>query len=436
MIDFNKYNHQTEANGDDGDDAPAHDPYNKLTIDSGTNNNVSGGKGDDAKVNTAPVNDPYNKLTLDNGTNNNVSGGKATDDDNAAQKKGPWDITTINDETINDGGGENDGKKDSGHKKEEVANQSHVPQAGGYLVDGRYKILEVLGRGAMGVVYLCFDNVNKENNIVLKALPPEFSKDKARDKEIIRNFNNVNVRRGFGHQNIAAITNLETDSKGDRFLVMEYVNGMELGEWRTKKRDRASKRVSLGKALPILKEIADALDYAHSRNIMHRDLKPSNVMVTNGDGKDKVKVIDFGIAEKIYDSTRSLREYYGRSGTPAYMSPEQLRGEAQGAETDQYSLAVIAYEMLSGHLPFNPADYHFDNESDKTFKETVKTFADTVLDENNPPKPIDGLPSSVNDALLRALSKKPSDRFASCTEFVNALAPHEDSEGDHVSVGD
>ncbi|MBQ7651149.1 MAG: SUMF1/EgtB/PvdO family nonheme iron enzyme [Victivallales bacterium] len=445
MNDFDKYNLNTKDDADDGNAAPVNDPCNKQTIDTGTNSKADGGESKGDAANVAQKKGPWDITTK---TTNDADVGKIKGDDgdapnavNAAQKKGPWDITT---KTTNDGAGENDGKKDSGHKNGGTSKHDRDSKNDTF-VDGRYTKRKYLGRGGMGVVYLCMDNNDRTRDVVLKCLPDKISKDKVRNEELKDNFRNV---RELSHPNIAKVIDCVTDSEGKSFLVMEYVAGMDLKEWCWRKREDerkrfslegVRKRVSLDKAeLTILRGLAEAMDYAHGEDVIHRDLKPSNVMVIEKYGKLKVKVIDFGIAEKIYDSTRPLREYYGRSGTPAYMSPEQLGGEAQGAETDQYSLAVIAYEMLSGHLPFNPADskYHFDYNSDKTFKETVKEFADAVRDENNKPEPIEGLPSSVNAALLRALSKKPSDRFASCTEFVNALAPHEDSEGDHVSVGD
>ena len=316
--------------------------------------------------------DKYNLRTEDNDEHEN------------AQKSGdPYDIPT---EFFNpDNGAEH--------------NMDNAPKVGDLLVDGRYIIIEVLGRGAMGIVYLCLEK-EKRTQVVLKALLPEISKDHFRNDEILRNFNNV---RGLIHQNIAAVMDFITDRNGDSFLVMEYVNGEELDRWCRKIRDRKSGRVSLGDALPRLREIADALDFAHSRNVMHRDLKPSNVMVNFLDGK--VKVIDFGIAEKIDDRTRATREYHGRSGTRAYMSPEQWRGDSQGAASDQYALAVIAYEMLSGHLPFDATD------SD--------ALKNAVL--NDAPAPIKGIPSSVNAAILRALSKKATDRFPTCRDFIDSL---------------
>ena len=206
------------------------------------------------------------------------------------------------------------------------------PRAGDRL--GRYQILSELGRGGMGVVYRCLDTVSGIE-VALKMLPPELAGNRGEMEEVRENFQLVSK---LVHQNIAVSKTLERNPEtGDYYLVMELVNGEDLRHWMRAHRN-ADGCVSLSDALPILRQVADALDYAHKRKVMHRDIKPGNVMV---DDEGLVKILDFGLAAQIHTSMSHVSvAYRGTSGTQSYMAPEQWRGRAQGAAADQYSLAV------------------------------------------------------------------------------------------------
>ena len=274
------------------------------------------------------------------------------------------------------------------------------PSVGDRLVGGRYTVLAELGRGGMGIVYRCLDNTAGVE-VAVKALPPLLSGDSREMLEVKDNFQLVH---SLVHQNIADMTNLERDDRtGDYYLVMELVEGEDLRETlRRARKERGS--MPPEEALPILRQVADALDFAHGHKVMHRDVKPANIMLMP-DGN--VKVMDFGLAAQIHTSLSHVsRAYRGTSGTQAYMAPEQWRGKPQGAAADQYALAVMAYEMLSGHLPFDAAD------ADVLKKAVLEESAD----------PVEGLSDSANRALRRALSKNPADRFPNCTAFIDALA--------------
>ncbi len=266
---------------------------------------------------------------------------------------------------------------------------------------GRYKVIELLGHGGMGVVYRCMDTVGNVE-VAVKALPPEVSHSTAEMEEVRDNYNLVSK---LVHKNIAVYKTLEMDtSTGDYYLIMEYVGGENLRHWM--KHVRKDGKVLLETALPVLRQIAEALDYAHGQEpgVIHRDMKPDNVKILT-DGT--IKVLDFGLAAQIRTSQAHVsKENVASAGTPLYKSPEQWGAKSrQGASTDQYSLAVMAYEMLAGHVPFESDD-----------RDLLKA---AVLKDK--PELIDGMPKYVNDALQAGLAKEASGRYVSCMDFVRAL---------------
>ena len=268
----------------------------------------------------------------------------------------------------------------------------------GDSVMNRYEVLAELGRGGMGVVYECYDRI-AGIKVALKALPPELSHNTDEMDDVRENFQLVSK---LVHQNIAISKNLERDERtGDYYLIMERCEGENLRHWI--KRKRREGRLLTEEIIPVIKQVAAALDYAHSKKVMHRDIKPGNIMIDcNGD----VKVLDFGLAAQIRTSlSRVSMAYHGTSGTGPYMSPEQWLGRPQGAAADQYALAVMAYEMLAGYLPFDSSD--------------IAILKQAILD--NQPEKIDGVPPHIQSAIFKALSKSPADRFASCTAFVEAM---------------
>ena len=214
---------------------------------------------------------------------------------------------------------------------------------------------------------------------------------------------------------------------GDFLIVMEYAPGVTLSKWRKQFPER---RVPIPNAIAIVRQIASALDYAHGQRIVHRDIKPANVMIeTQPDGKLIVRVLDFGLAAEIRSSMgRVSREIHDTSGTRPYMAPEQWLGGRQGAATDQYSLAVLFHELVTGEVPFASA---FETGDPVVMQNAIG---------HNPVEFPDDLPSSIKAALEKALSKKPSDRFDTCVDFVDALDGKETVEPltiqDHVTQPD
>ncbi|MGI6301333.1 MAG: SUMF1/EgtB/PvdO family nonheme iron enzyme [Verrucomicrobiota bacterium] len=262
---------------------------------------------------------------------------------------------------------------------------------------GRYVVRAILGRGGMGIVYRCLDTT-ADVEVAMKGLPTVISNNYVEMEDIRSNFRLVH---NLYHPRIAAVTHLEQDRETeDHYLVMELAQGRNLQQYR---KDFPDDQMPLKVALPILRQVAEALDYAHSRGVIHRDIKPSNIMVgPDGD----TKVLDFGLAAQVHSSmSRLSTEKYSTSGTAPYMAPEQWRGRRQAARTDQYALAVTAYELLSGYLPFENPDHDI--------------MRSAVLNEE--PEPIEGLPGPIWRVLKRALSKDAKARFEACSEFVHAL---------------
>ena len=269
----------------------------------------------------------------------------------------------------------------------------------GDLIMHRYKVIAELGQGGMGVVYKCFDET-AGIEVALKALPPELSHNTIEMEDIKDNFQLVH---NLHHPNIASSNNLERDNaNGNYYLIMECCNGDDLRRWL--KRRRKEGDLTLAEVLPIIQQVANALDYAHTQKIIHRDIKPGNIMI-NSTGE--IKVLDFGLAAQIHTSmTRISMAYHGTSGTGPYMAPEQWEGKAQDARADQYALAVMTYEMLAGRTPFESPD--------------AAVLREAVL--KSQVSKLNNVSAAANAALIKALSKAPEDRFESCSDFAAALA--------------
>ena len=206
---------------------------------------------------------------------------------------------------------------------------------------GHYKILSRLGRGGMGEVFLAQDT-KLGRNIALKLLPPEFT----RDHERVQRFRQeARAASALNHPNIITIFAID-EVDGTQFIATEFIDGATL-------RQRLSDSEMVAhEALDITIQIANALAEAHAAGIIHRDIKPENVMLRK-DGI--VKVLDFGLAKlnASFEGVQSFQTEAGKvMGTPRYMSPEQIRGQAVDVRSDIFSLGVVLYEMLAGHVPF------------------------------------------------------------------------------------
>ena len=269
---------------------------------------------------------------------------------------------------------------------------------GQFVANNSFQILEHLGRGGMGDVWRAKEQ-NSGVDVALKRLPLEISGAPFEMDRIRQNFALIN---GLIHQNIAAARGLSLDPP-ETYLVLEYVEGVDLRNHRAA-RSNAAGHMPLAEVLALAEQIAAALDFAHAKKVMHRDIKPANIQVrTSGE----IKVLDFGLAAEIQNSMSRVSEAFSStSGTRTYMAPEQWRGRHQDAATDQYAMAVVLYELLSGNLPFECSD--------------VSVLRECVLNEL--PPIIEHLSHEQNDVLRTGLAKVSDARFTSCRAFVNALS--------------
>lgn len=259
----------------------------------------------------------------------------------------------------------------------------------------QYEITGLVGEGGVGQVYAALDTI-LGREVAIKRLRPAL----LADKTVVDRFRAeaVSLAR-LNHQNITTLYSL-IDVDGVPHMVMELVRGKTLDAIIHAK----GGPLEPAEALAIVAQVADGLTYAHAHGIIHRDIKPANLMVTDS---GLVKITDFGIA-RLHGSQHLTRDG-STVGTLAYMAPEQLRSEDTDARTDLYSLAIVLYEMLSGTVPFSAAnDYDLMRCQ---INDLPPRFASRVV----------GVEPHVEKAILKALSKKPSDRFSSVADFKAAL---------------
>ncbi len=263
----------------------------------------------------------------------------------------------------------------------------------------RYKIGAELGRGGMGIVYHAYEAA-LERDIALKILAPEIADQHAVTARLHREA--ISAAR-LRHPNIALLYEFG-QIDGMPFLAMEYVAGPSLRQL------LEAEPITWDRALKLLAQIGDALDYAHAMGIVHRDVKPSNILVDSG---DRAVLIDFGLAEVTGNSL--LTADGAVLGTPHYMAPEQADGRGAGEQSDQYGLAAVAYELLTGMPPFHGRS------------SMAVVFAHIHEQPVPPAERQPTLPAAVNGVLLRALAKQPEARYPSAVAFVTdlqaALAP-------------
>ncbi len=264
---------------------------------------------------------------------------------------------------------------------------------------GGFQLRRRLRRGGMGEVWQAHDPTG-ERMVVIKVLPPELQRSPDEMSRVKQTFNRVH---NLQHQHICPVYLLGQDPRFGYFIVMKYLDGDTLSAYRKAYVQRKG-RFPLSEVVRVLVPIAKALDYAHGHQIIHRDIKPQNIML-QADGGD-VQLVDFGLAAEVRTSVMRVSQVQMETcGTYPYMAPEQWRGEMQDARTDQYALAVVAFELLAGHLPFEATDA------------TVLRMC--VLNDAAPA--ITGVTDAVNAVMARGMSKSRVDRFDTCIAFMKAL---------------
>jgi len=265
----------------------------------------------------------------------------------------------------------------------------------GVLPD-RYADPRVIGRGGMGEIYLAEDT-ELGRKVVVKVLDARFA-DRADFRRRFRR-EALTAARLTGEPHTIAIYDVG-EFRSSPFIVMEYLSGGSLA-------DRArSGPVAPVHAIDWLRQAAEAIDAAHARGVVHRDIKPANLLFSE---RGELVVADFGIARAI-DDTAGMTLAGTIMGTAGYLAPEQARGEPAGPASDRYALGVVAYELLTGGRPF----------------ERGSETAEAAAHIHDPIPPASergvGLPRSIDAVFERALAKNPSERYASSTRFVEALA--------------
>ena len=272
---------------------------------------------------------------------------------------------------------------------------------------GAYRIVRILGRGGMGVVYLA-DDTRLHRAVALKSLPPHLFSDERMRSRLRQE---ARAAAALSHPSIATVYALE-EIDNQVFIASEYLEGPTLRE------ELAAGPMPAGRAMATALEIARALVAAHGRGIVHRDLKPENIVRTlrhssgesSGQAAGGIKILDFGLAQfdlaaQDLASVTRLTDPGVMAGTPPYMAPEQLLGQPTSARTDQFAFGVLLYELLTGRHPFGG--------------DSLPTVIARVLSAE--PEPDPKIPNPIWQIISRCVEKKPGDRFATTSELVVSL---------------
>jgi serine/threonine protein kinase len=274
----------------------------------------------------------------------------------------------------------------------------------GTVLDGRYRIIKLIGEGGMGEVYSA-EHVHIDKKFAIKLLKPEI----VSNAEAVTRFRQeARSSSSIGHRNIIGIDDFGQLTDGRIYMCMELLNGAALN-------DMIQQPMSAERLLNILIQTGHGLAAAHAKGIVHRDMKPENIFVTIGpQGEDIPKILDFGIAKVAGNEGGNHLTRTGTIfGTPFYMAPEQALGNPVDARTDIYAMGVIMYECFAGSLPFQGESFmgiltqHITSEPEPVTMRAQKAGR--------------GLPPGLAEIITRCMQKNPAQRFGSMDELVNAL---------------
>src|SRR5689334_15801322 len=279
----------------------------------------------------------------------------------------------------------------------------------GQIVGGRYRVTQLLGEGGMGRVYLAEQQMGTHvRKVAVKTLQAQY----AQDPQVLARFHReCGTVAELEHPNTIQFFDFGQTPDGQLYIAMEFVQGQSLSTALQQGPMRPER------VLKIMAQVCGSLEEAHGRGVVHRDLKPDNIILTTRAGQaDFVKVLDFGIAKRSEAKDQAQEQKLTQQGmvlgTPPYMSPEQFSGKELDARSDIYSLGVMAYEMLTGRLPFEantPWEWATQHMTAQPFPfESVPAAA--------------GIPPQMKGAILRSLSKDRAQRQAEVRQFYEELA--------------
>lgn len=284
-------------------------------------------------------------------------------------------------------------------------------QSIGSILADKYEIIEVIGGGAMGLVYKA-KHLLMKRAVAIKMLHPNAV---ASSTTLQRFQQEAEAASCLNHPNILTVFDFGVTAQGQPYLVMDYLEGTNLASFIEKETS-----IPFRRALGIFLQMAGALQHAHSKGVIHRDLKPSNIMLVNFEGdEDFVKIVDFGIAKVLnrdtssdeLDSSGNLTRTGEIFGSPLYMSPEQCRGRKLDARSDIYSMGCVMYRVLTGKPPLVGIDLL--ECMYKHVNEMPASFCDACPDMNIPPE--------FEAVIFKALAKEPDDRYQTMSELRQAL---------------
>lgn len=277
------------------------------------------------------------------------------------------------------------------------------PEFGGQeVILGKYRILQKLGSGGMGAVYKVEHVLLQHNRFfALKIMHACFADNETNYKRFVRE---VEVAMGLVHRNIVAIREFGLLPNQSPYLIMDFCPGKTLesilkDQW----------NCNLLRSIEIIQQVLDGVVEAHKCNVIHRDLKPANILIEQNEGKDIVKIVDFGLAKLAEESEHLESLTQGILGTPLYMSPEQAGGERVDKRSDLYSIGMILYEMAAGRLPFKT----------KSLREML---VKQMFEAPTPPRyHNEHIPEDLEAIILKSLAKKTEERYQTAQEFWQDL---------------
>ncbi|MDI1320003.1 MAG: serine/threonine-protein kinase, partial [bacterium] len=273
----------------------------------------------------------------------------------------------------------------------------------GQRIFGRYTLKKILGRGGMGVVWLARDE-SLERDLAIKMLPELVATDPAAVRDLKRE---TNRSQQLSHPHILRIFDF-VEGAGLCGITMELVEG---GTLTSRRLDQPGEVFPVGRLQPWVRQLCEGLDYAHQRaKVVHRDLKPANLMLTRG---DELKIADFGIARSVSDSVSRVSNQAGSSGTPLYMSPQQMMGEDPAVTDDIYALGATLYELLTGKPPFHTGNILAQVQTKVPVRVNERRRANGLAAEP--------VPAGWEETIAACLAKEPADRPQSAAEVAQKL---------------